>query len=143
MRGASSSLAGRISKRAFWGDLQCGADRRFKPRAMTDDELTDLWETGTVFPGGISHLNHLRIAWVLHARHGSEAALVHLLEGTRRACELHGCPEKFDAALTKRWAHAIASAIERDGRCDSADEFIAAHPDLRKGTFLGTPTSSR
>ena len=32
---------------------------------MTDDELTDAWEAGAVFPGGVSHLEHLRIAWVL------------------------------------------------------------------------------
>ena len=110
---------------------------------MTDDELTDLWEAGTVFPGGISHLDHLRIAWVLHARHGPDAALIRLLEGTRRACELHGCPEKIDAALTERWAQVIASVIEQDGLCASAGEFIAAHPDLRTGNLLGTPRSSR
>lgn len=30
--------------------------------SVTDDELTDAWQAGTAFPGGISHLQHLRIA---------------------------------------------------------------------------------
>lgn len=101
--------------------------------AVTDEALTDAWESGTVFPGGVSHQEHLRIAWVLHRRHGAEEARRRLLRGTKRACEVHGCPEKFDAALTQRWARAIAEAIERDGLGRSAEHFIATHPELRRG----------
>jgi hypothetical protein len=88
---------------------------------VTDDELTDAWESGSQFPGGVSHSQHLRIAWVLHRRHGPEEALRRLLTGTKRACEVHGCPEKFDAALTERWARAIAEAAERDGLGPTAE----------------------
>lgn len=95
-----------------------------------------------MFPGGISHLDHLRVAWVLHRRHGREQALVRLLDGTRRACEIHGCPEKFDAQLTERWARAIATAIERDGQGSSASDFIAAHPELRKGDLFDIEPNS-
>lgn len=106
--------------------------------AVTDDELTDAWEAGAVFPGGVSHLEHLRIAWVLHRRHGPEEARRRLVRGTKRACATHGCLEKFDAALTERWAQAIAEAARRDGLGPSADSFIAAHPHLQRGDLFGS-----
>jgi hypothetical protein len=107
--------------------------------AVTDDELADAWEAGAVFPGGVSHLEHLRIAWVLHRRHGPEEARRRLVSGTERACEAHGCPEKFDAALTERWVRAIAEAARRDGLGPTAASFIAAHPQLQRGDLFGSP----
>lgn len=106
---------------------------------MTDDELTDAWEAGAVFPGGVSHLEHLRIAWVLHRRYGPEEAQRRLVLGTKRACETHGCPEKFDAALTERWARAIAEAARRDGLGPTAATFIATYPQLHRGDLFGAP----
>ena len=105
---------------------------------MTDEDLTDAWEAGTVFSGGISHLEHLRIAWVLHRRHGAEEARRRLLRATKRACEAHGCPEKFDAALTERWARALAEAIDQDGLGPDAEDFIDTHPELRRGDRFGS-----
>jgi hypothetical protein len=107
---------------------------------VTDEELTDAWEAGIVFAGGVSHQEHLRIAWVLHRRHGRQEARRRLLTGTKRACEVHGCPEKFDAGLTERWARAIAEAAERDGLGPSAGHFIANHPELRRGDLFGLPS---
>jgi len=103
---------------------------------VTDDELTDAWETGAVFPDGVGHSEQLRIAWILHRRHGSDEARRRLLRGTKRACELHGCPEKFDAALTERWAGAIAKAAERDGLGHTSADFLEAHPELRRGDLF-------
>jgi hypothetical protein len=108
---------------------------------MTDAELTDAWEAGALFPGGVSHLEHLRIAWVLHERRGPAEARRRLLSGTKRACEVHGCPEKFDSVLTERWAHAITEAIVRDGLGPSAEHFLTAHPELRRGDLFGRPRS--
>jgi hypothetical protein len=107
---------------------------------VTDEELTDAWEAGAIFPGGVGHLEHLRIAWVLHERHGPTEARRRLLSGTERACEAHGCPEKFDAALTERWARAIAEAARRDGLGSTAEQFIAAHPELQRGDLFGSPS---
>ncbi len=110
---------------------------------MTDDELTNAWEAGALFEGGISHWDHLRIAWVLHRRHGSDEAARRLLRGTKLACEVHGCPEKFDAALTARWAQAIADAAKRDGLGATADDFVDSHPELRRGDLFGLPNRPR
>jgi hypothetical protein len=106
---------------------------------VTDEELTDAWEAGTVFPKGISHEQHLRIAWVLHRRYGPDEATALLMSGTKRACAAHGCPEKFDAALTERWADAIADAIDRDGAETTARRFLDAHTQLQNGELLGVP----
>ena len=101
--------------------------------AVTDDELTDAWEAGTVFPGGVGHREHLHIAWVLHRRHGPGEARRRLLSGTKRACEAHGCPEKFDPAVTERWAGIVAAVAERDGLGPTAEHFVATHPELLRG----------
>lgn len=108
-------------------------------REVTDDELADAWQAGAIFPGGINHDEHVRIAWVLHRRHGPEEARARLLAGTERARRVHGCPQQFDAALTVRWARAIAEAAERDGLGASAAEFITAHPELARGDRFGRP----
>ena len=100
---------------------------------MTDDELTDAWLAGERFAFGITHDQHLRIAWVLMRRHGALDAEEHLVAGTSRACEVHGVPERFDEALTRRWARAIAERVERDGLDESAAAFIARHDDLSRG----------
>ncbi len=106
---------------------------------VTDDELTDAWEAGAVFAGGLSHWNHLCIAWVLHRRHGRDEAARRLLTGTKCACEAHGCPERFDATLTARWARAIAEAAEGDGLRATPDHFFDSHPELRRGDLFGSP----
>ena len=97
---------------------------------MDDEQLTDAWLAGEQFVGGIDHGQHVRIAWVLVRRYGPVEAERHLVDGTRRACDVHGVPEKFDEALTRRWARAIAELMDRDGPGDSASAFIAAHPEL-------------
>jgi hypothetical protein len=110
---------------------------------VNDDEIADAWEAGRVFEGGVSHEQHVRIAWVLHRRHGREEAMVRLLKGTERACRVHGCPEKFDPALTARWANEIAERADRDGMAGSADEFIARHPELLRVDLVASPSRQR
>jgi hypothetical protein len=50
---------------------------------------------------------------------------------TKSACEVNGCPDKFDARLTGRCARAIAETTVRCGREATAYEFLSVHPDLR------------
>ncbi len=104
---------------------------------MTDDELTSRWEAGEVFTGGITHEQHVRIAWVLCRRHGGTVAKRRLTLGTRQACERHGFPQKFDPDLTNRWADALIEAIDKYGPESSAGAFLARHPEFAHGGFLG------
>lgn len=106
---------------------------------MTDEELTDLWKAGEIFGGGISHEQHLRIAWVLHRRHGAAEAKERLMNGTKSACERHGCPEKFDPAMTARWSDAVAAAIAADGAGPSAAAFLRGQPQLLRADLFGRP----
>ena len=102
---------------------------------MTDDELTDAWEAGTVFATGITHEQHVRIALLLHRRYCAEEAEARLVAGTRRACIAHGCPEKFDAELTRRWSAAIASVAAIDPEQD-AGALLSRHPELLRGDLF-------
>jgi hypothetical protein len=108
---------------------------------VTDDELTDRWEAGKVFAGGITHEQHLRIAWVLHKRHGRTAAKRRLASGTRHACERHGHPEKFYPGLTDRWASAVSDTIETYGPESSPATFLARHPQLSHSDLFERPAS--
>jgi hypothetical protein len=100
---------------------------------MNDEDLADAWLAGERFAGGITHDQHLRIAWVLLRRHGPAKAQQHLVDGTRHACAVDGAPEKFDEALTRRWTRAIVELAERDGLEESAAAFIASHAELGQG----------
>jgi hypothetical protein len=104
-----------------------------------DEQLAERWEAGERFPRGITHEEHLRIAWVLLRRHGRAVGGRRLLDGTRRACEVHGVPERFDAQLTQRWTDAIADALDERPAPTSLAELLARHPQLRDGKLLGRP----
>jgi hypothetical protein len=92
-----------------------------------------------VFAGGVSHEQHLRIAWVLHRRHGATEAKARLVAGTEWGCQRHGCPEKFDAKLTEPWSDAVTEAIEKDRPAASAGAFLQEHPVLMRGSLFGQP----
>jgi hypothetical protein len=108
-----------------WGDLP-------------DDELTDRWLAGSLGGAGIKHLDHVRIAWVLVRRHGREDAASELVAGTRRASTHYGVADRFDEALTRRWAEAVADAVELHPAA-AFPEFIRACPELARADLLGRP----
>ena len=105
-----------------------------------DEELADRWERQALGGTGVSHVDHVRVAWVLVGRHGAAEAEERLVDGTRRGCEHYGCPEKFDEALTRRWARAVADARRPD---ETFDGFLDRCPELRDGRLLGTPGHAR
>lgn len=92
---------------------------------LSDDELTDRWEHQQLGGSGISQIDHVRVAWVLHRRHGASEAEERLVFGTRRGCDHYGVPEKFDDHLTRRWAKAISAAAEEASGPQDFDTFIA------------------
>src|SRR5438067_5335279 len=77
---------------------------------LPDDDLADRWERQELGGSGVSHIDHVRVAWVLLLRHGAPDAEERLVEGTRRGCVHYGVPEKFDEELTRRWARAVSQA---------------------------------
>jgi hypothetical protein len=97
--------------------------------ALPDDELTDRWEASTLGGSGIGDLDHVRIAWVLARRHGREQAEKRLVGGTRRNSAFYGVPERFDEALRRKWAIAVADAFESDPRSSRHRSPPRRHPE--------------
>jgi hypothetical protein len=110
---------------------------------LSDDELTNRWESQELGGSGVSHIDHVRVAWVLHRRHGAPEAEERLVAGTRKGCDHYGVPEKFDERLTRRWARAISSAIAEAPEPESFEDFIARNPELRRGDLYGKSQGSR
>lgn len=103
---------------------------------MRDDDLVRAWEACTLSGGGLSHIDHVRIAWVLLRRHGRVEGEQRLVDGTRANCGAYGVPDRFDATLTRRWAQAIADASEPDTEPADFDAFTAAHPCLLRSDLF-------
>ena len=99
---------------------------------LSDKELADRWERQELGGTGVSHLDHVRVGWVLHRRHGAHEAEERLVEGTRKGCDHYGVPKKFDEHLTRLWARAISDAARSAPESETFDEFIARNPQLRR-----------
>ena len=106
---------------------------------LSDDELANRWESQALGGSGVAHIDHVRVAWVLHRRHGAVDAEERLVRGTRKGCDHYGVPEKFDERLTRRWARAICNAIADAPETETFKDFIARNPELRRGDLHGKP----
>jgi hypothetical protein len=104
----------------------------------SDEELTDRWEAGPPLGRPVGHADRVRIARVLIGRHGLAEATTRLQRRISENCRAAGVPERFDAELTRRWAAAIAGAMDV-GDADTFDEFVTAHPALLQPNLLGLP----
>jgi hypothetical protein len=102
-----------------------------------DERLTDAWLT-CALGRGIGHEEHLRIGFVLLRRHDRPEALRVLDDGTRRNCAALGVPERYDAALTRRWGQTLADAAAATDAAD-ADELFRRRPELLRSDLLGAP----
>ena len=109
---------------------------------LSDDELADRWERQDLGGTGISHIDHVRVAWVLDRQHGALEAEARLVKGTRKGCDHYGVPEKFDEQLTRLWARAISDAVGDAPKSETFAEFIARNPQLRRGDLYGKPRQS-
>jgi|SRR6266446_4501840 len=110
---------------------------------LSDDELADRWESQELGGSGVSHIDHVRVAWVLHRRHGRSEAEERLVRGTRKGCDHYGVPRKFDERLTRRWARAVSDDFADAPALESFQDFIAWNPELRRGDLFGKPHNSQ
>lgn len=109
---------------------------------LSDDQLANRWESQELGGTGVSHIDTVRVAWVLHRRHGALEAEERLVEGTRKGCDHYGVPEKFDERLTRLWAQAISNAVGDATESETFGEFIARNLQLRRGDLYGKPHGS-
>jgi hypothetical protein len=96
---------------------------------MTDHEIVEAFEQGTLVPAAFTHREHVRVAWIYLTRHGRAAAEQRMLAGLRAFAARAGKPEKFDGPLTRAWVAAIAEATASCGATTFAD-LVRARPDL-------------
>ncbi len=96
---------------------------------MTDDDMVDAFEAGTLPAGAFGHREHVRVALWYIMRHGRDEAERRLLEGLRAFALRAGKPDKFDGAQTRAWVTAIAEATAASGAATIAD-LVRARPDL-------------
>ena len=105
---------------------------------MTDEELTDAWES-LQLGRAVTHEEHVRVSWVLISRHGGTAGSSRIAAATQANCVAMDALDRFDPDLTARWSHAIASAMESSG-ATTADEFLVRHPEFLNSRLYGLPT---
>jgi hypothetical protein len=106
---------------------------------LSDDELADRWESQDLGGSGVSHIDHVRVAWVIDRRHGRTEAEECLVQGTRKGCDHYRVPEKFDEDLTRRWARAVSDAVADAPESEGFQDFIERNPELRRGDLFGKP----
>src|SRR4051812_39508990 len=109
---------------------------------LSDNELVDRWENQRLGGSGVTHIDHVRVGWVLHRRHGPVEAEERLVRGTRKGCDHYGVPEKFDERLTRRWAKGISDAVADAAEAETFEVFIARNPGLRRGDLYGKADDS-
>lgn len=108
---------------------------------MNDDELTDAWEACRL-GRAITHVEHVRVSWVLVSRHGSAIGSSRIADGTSKNCEAMEAADRFDPDLTARWAAAIASACATSA-APTADRFLEEHPEFLDSRLFGNPARTR
>jgi hypothetical protein len=97
---------------------------------MSDDELVRGFEGDGFAPGAFRHAEHVRLTWILLARHGRADAERRLLTGLRALAARAGKPEKFDEALTRAWLAEIDHVRCQYPQARSFEDAVAACPGL-------------
>jgi hypothetical protein len=108
---------------------------------VTDDELTDVWEACQL-GRAVTHAEHVRVAWVLVSRHGSDEGCLRIAQGTLRNCVAMDAADRFDPDLTACWSEAIASAMESSD-ATTAGMFLEQHPEFSNSRLFGVPSWMR
>jgi hypothetical protein len=104
---------------------------------MTDEELADAWESCRL-GRAVTHVEHVRISWVLLSRHGTWDGSSRIADGTLRNCVATDASDRFDPDLTARWTESIASAVESSA-AGTADKFLEEHPEFQNSRLFGLP----
>jgi hypothetical protein len=91
----------------------------------------------------VSHIDHVRVAWVLHGRHGPVEAEERLVEGTRKGCDYYGVPEKFDEHLTRRWARPVSDAVADAPESESSRTSSSGTRNFDAAISSGSPARCR
>jgi hypothetical protein len=96
-----------------------------------DIALCEAFEAGHLPPEQFDHRAHVRLAYAYLADHDSGAAVARMRSALRTFLRSHGiAPAKYHETLTQSWILAVRHFMARSSGSDSADAFIAEHPEL-------------
>lgn len=89
------------------------------------------FEAATLDVAAFDHAEHVRMAYLMLARHPFDEALARYAGALRRIAAGAGVPEKFHMTITVAFLALVAERMERDGEAGSDwESFAARHPEL-------------
>lgn len=99
---------------------------------MNDDELLERFAENTLpaFP----HEEHLHVVFAQSARADLGATITFLRDGIRKMAAASGNPGAYHDTRTVAWIRLVVAA--RETFTGTFDDFLDAHPDLRRRDLL-------
>lgn len=97
---------------------------------MTDQELIEQFEAGTLPNECFHHGEHVRTAFLYLTRYPVLEALGLFCKGLRRFAEVHGKPQLYHETITWAYVFLIHERMARAGKKQDWDEFAHSNPDL-------------
>ena len=97
---------------------------------MTDQELMEQFEDGTLPSECFHHCEHVRVAFLYLTKYPVLDALQAFSKALRRLAEIRGKSQLYHETIT--WAHIflIRERMARAGQSENWDEFATSNPDL-------------
>ena len=97
---------------------------------MTDQELMDGFEDGTLPNESFHHRDHVRAAFLYLTKYPILEALELFSKTLRRFAEAHGKPQLYHETITWAYVFLIRERMARAGKNQGWDEFARNNPDL-------------
>jgi hypothetical protein len=97
---------------------------------MTDQELIQHFENGTLPNEYFHHREHVRVAFLYVCQYTALEALQLFSKGLRRFAALNGKPQLYHETITWAYVFLIRERVARAGKKQSWDEFAQHNPDL-------------
>ena len=97
---------------------------------MTDQELIEQFESGTLPNECFHHREHVRAAFLYLTEYPVLEALLAFSSALRKFAEAHGKPQLYHETITWAYVFLINERRARAGKKQSWDEFARNNPDL-------------
>jgi hypothetical protein len=97
---------------------------------MTDQELIEQFEDGTLPIDGFHHREHVRTAFLYLTKYPVLEALQIFSRTLRRFAETRGKPQLYHQTITWAYIFLIQERMARAGNKQSWEEFARDNPDL-------------
>jgi len=97
---------------------------------MTDEELMEQFEDGTLPNECFHHREHVRVAFLYLTRYPVLEALQVFSKTLRRFAEARGKPQLYHETITWTYVFLIRERMAKSGKNQSWDEFAGSNPDL-------------